>query len=181
MSDIPIGAIIMFSGSVIPDGWLLCDGNKGTPDLKNKFILSGDIADIGSKNNKSFESDTDKNDLKVIQPSDTVTVDIDITINEHILTEEEMPVHFHGQGDLYDADYGFASGHWVDNSKGQWINGGSVGATTSPRYAPQTGNKGGGKGHSHNALADKTLTAHQHNVDIAPPYYVLAFIIYAGE
>ena len=37
---IPIGGIIMWSGSVasIPTGWALCNGSSGTPDLRNKFI-----------------------------------------------------------------------------------------------------------------------------------------------
>jgi hypothetical protein len=37
---VPRGAIIMWSGTLanIPAGWALCDGNNGTPDLRNKFI-----------------------------------------------------------------------------------------------------------------------------------------------
>ena len=37
----PIGGIILWSGSTgsIPSGWALCDGNNGTPDLRNKFIV----------------------------------------------------------------------------------------------------------------------------------------------
>jgi len=37
----PEGAIIMWNGSIfsIPEGWALCDGTKGTPDLRDKFII----------------------------------------------------------------------------------------------------------------------------------------------
>ncbi len=35
---IPAGAIIMWSANVIPNGWVICDGNNGTPDLTDKFI-----------------------------------------------------------------------------------------------------------------------------------------------
>ena len=35
---IPRGAIIMWSGSEIPPGWALCDGQNGTPDLRDKFV-----------------------------------------------------------------------------------------------------------------------------------------------
>ena len=33
--------IILWSGSAdnIPDGWALCDGNNGTPDLTDKFVI----------------------------------------------------------------------------------------------------------------------------------------------
>lgn len=37
---IPNGVIVMWSGSLasIPDGWVLCNGSGGTPDLTNRFI-----------------------------------------------------------------------------------------------------------------------------------------------
>lgn len=39
-SALPAGAIIMWSGDAdnIPEGWVLCDGSKGTPDLTDRFI-----------------------------------------------------------------------------------------------------------------------------------------------
>jgi hypothetical protein len=42
LSLIPPGTIVMWSGSLaeIPDGWALCDGTNGTPDLTDRFILS---------------------------------------------------------------------------------------------------------------------------------------------
>jgi hypothetical protein len=38
---IPTGVILMWSGSIasIPTGWFLCDGNNGTPNLLNRFIV----------------------------------------------------------------------------------------------------------------------------------------------
>lgn len=38
---IPIGGIIAWSGQTVPDGWAICDGNQGTPNLSGKFILAG--------------------------------------------------------------------------------------------------------------------------------------------
>lgn len=43
---VPSGAILLWSGSVasVPSGWYLCDGNNGTPDLRNRFVVgAGDI------------------------------------------------------------------------------------------------------------------------------------------
>jgi len=39
--DVPRGAIAAWSGSVdtIPLTWRLCDGSRGTPDLRDKFIV----------------------------------------------------------------------------------------------------------------------------------------------
>jgi len=36
---IPVNGIIMWSGSTVPDGWALCDGSNGTPDLSGRFIV----------------------------------------------------------------------------------------------------------------------------------------------
>jgi hypothetical protein len=40
-NSLPAGSIIAWSGSVasIPDGFRLCDGTSGTPDLRNRFII----------------------------------------------------------------------------------------------------------------------------------------------
>lgn len=44
---VPIGGIIMWSGSIasIPSGYQLCNGTNGTPDLRNRFIVGAD-ADV---------------------------------------------------------------------------------------------------------------------------------------
>ncbi len=38
----PAGVIVMWSGSLasIPDGWVLCNGSSGTPNLTDRFIFS---------------------------------------------------------------------------------------------------------------------------------------------
>jgi len=52
IESIPTGVIVMWSGSIatIPAGWALCDGNNGTPDLTDRFVIHAD-ADIGGTNN----------------------------------------------------------------------------------------------------------------------------------
>ena len=41
--SIPIGGIILWSGTIANianlSGWELCDGNNGTPDLRDKFVV----------------------------------------------------------------------------------------------------------------------------------------------
>lgn len=38
---VPAGIITMWSGTIasIPNGWVLCDGQNGTPDLRSRFIV----------------------------------------------------------------------------------------------------------------------------------------------
>ncbi|MEG6550185.1 phage tail protein [Desulfocurvibacter africanus] len=39
--SMPTGGIIMWSGAIdaVPQGWALCDGQNGTPDLRGRFIV----------------------------------------------------------------------------------------------------------------------------------------------
>jgi hypothetical protein len=43
------GMIMMWSGTIatIPSGWVLCDGNNSTPDLRNRFIIGANADDAG--------------------------------------------------------------------------------------------------------------------------------------
>jgi len=46
---VPVKGIIMFSGTAaeVPANWSLCDGSNGTPDLRNKFVISSQTYDSG--------------------------------------------------------------------------------------------------------------------------------------
>ena len=49
---IPVGGILVWSGSPasIPDGWALCDGQNGTPDLRARFVLgAGGSYGVGAR------------------------------------------------------------------------------------------------------------------------------------
>jgi microcystin-dependent protein len=66
---IPIGTIIMWNGLTIPDGWVLCDGSSGTPDLRSRFIVgAGGQYQLGATGGQ----------------------------NSVTLTEEQIPAHRHG-------------------------------------------------------------------------------------
>ena len=45
-SVIPAGLIALWSGSAdaIPSGWALCDGNNGTPDLRDRFVVGAGLS-----------------------------------------------------------------------------------------------------------------------------------------
>ncbi len=48
ISAIPKGVVVMWSGTIglIPDGWALCDGANGTPNLLDKFVMG--VSDINT-------------------------------------------------------------------------------------------------------------------------------------
>lgn len=73
---IPIGGIIMWSGSVnnIPKNYALCDGTDGTPNLKGRFIVGYDPDD---SDYNAIRDDNGKGEKK------------------HKLTTAEMPSHRH--------------------------------------------------------------------------------------
>lgn len=65
---VPSGLICMWSGSIVPNGWFLCNGENGTPDLRNRFIVGAgteyNIGDVGGE-------------------------------KTHVLTIDEIPSHTH--------------------------------------------------------------------------------------
>ena len=58
---LPAGTIVLWSGplSQVPDGWRLCDGTAGTPDLTERFVLGalprGEAGEVGGSNRMSLE------------------------------------------------------------------------------------------------------------------------------
>lgn len=87
---VPRGAIIIWSGTVndIPTGWLLCDGNNGTPDLRAKFVL-GAVTETGTKYSAGNTGGEE----------------------EHILTIDEMPKHSHNYTNPLIGDGGLGGGN----------------------------------------------------------------------
>jgi microcystin-dependent protein len=73
---VPVGAILMWSGepSRVPTGWALCDGNNGTPDLRDRFIVGYNA------------NNPDYNQVKKTGGE-----------AKHNLSIAEMPAHDHGE------------------------------------------------------------------------------------
>lgn len=90
---VPPGTILMWSGATaaIPQGWTLCNGQNGTPDLRNRFIVgAGDGYAVAATGGEKF----------------------------HTLTVAEMPAHGHGPGNTYNETFDVVSGlgqqrNWV--------------------------------------------------------------------
>jgi hypothetical protein len=78
----PSGVIAWWSGSEasIPDGWVLCNGLNGTPDLRNRFVVGA-----GSHYAKGDSGG-----------ANTVTTTGTVTVAGHALTAAEIAKHTHG-------------------------------------------------------------------------------------
>jgi len=71
--DLTKGIITAWAGAIgnIPPDWFLCDGNNGTPDLRDKFIIAtGPIFSVGnesaiSEHDHFFESDGHRHGVQV--------------------------------------------------------------------------------------------------------------------
>ena len=87
---LPKGIVVAYSGSPVPVGWLMCDGQNGTPDLRSRFIFG---AGWGTALNSTGGSAT------------------------HTLTIDEMPSHNHIGPKVRGLDK-VAGGSGIDDSTG---------------------------------------------------------------
>lgn len=150
VSSIPKGIIVMWSGSIedIPAGWALCDGQNGTPDIRDRFI-------VGSGGNYS-----------VGRTGGT-------TKHSHSSGSLQAPSHVHGAGS-YKLDTNPSGGanttlYGVSVTNGKLYF--DTGVSNNKPQAKQnvTGSsESGGDGD----ITGKTSTA-----DNLPPYYALAYIM----
>lgn len=92
---IPAGLISMWSGLVPPDGWAICDGTNGTPDLRGRFV-------VGQAEDPQF--------ILIGQTGGAKTV---------TLTLNQIPEHTHSyQAPLVDGDHpGGSNGYDRPNAK----------------------------------------------------------------
>ncbi|WP_350307140.1 tail fiber protein [Photorhabdus viridis] len=180
---LPSGVIVMFSGHVAPTGWAFCDGSKGTPDLRSRFVMCGEtISETGQSDNRASGSENEKNFLK---ETELTKVSVNVTVQEAKLTLEQIPSHYHLSGISFSNNstgfnYGSSNIPLEKNKYNSLDN-----ATDTPleatqwsadgAYQAKTSNVGGDKGHKHNASAESP--EHSHNVNVIPPYYLLAFIM----
>ena len=148
---IPGGVIVMWSGSInqIPAGWALCDGNNGTPDLRDRFIVG-----VG-------------NSYTVGATGGSVTINLlhSHVTGSHALTIPEMPAH----------DHGGVTGTYPLVRLGNKANSGNDEPVASYQntHSHTIPSQGGGVAHNHGSTGDAGNTTQ----DIRPPYYALAFIM----
>eukprot|EP01084_Bolivina_argentea_P174667 302547_1 len=125
----PKGGIVMWSGSAInvPNAWRICDGNNGTPDLRNRFIIGA------------------SDDIKAQSTGGSKEHNHDITVNGHAITVQEMPSHTHETN----YDIGVQPPEIRGYSHSPW----TVMKNQREAWKQCSKNTGGGQEHDHTALS----------------------------
>lgn len=179
-SAIPIGCIVMWSGSIatIPDKWRLCDGTNNTPDLRDKFVIGARADSSGSATTFVTGADTKSGgtkDAAVVSHSHTATSSANSSSSVSNDTDS-------WSGTLYASDSGLTG-------SGVFSNGGTNNNTFSDNSFSSTNNENSTVNASHTHTHNHTVTVTTNvstTVDSTgstgtnanlPPYYSLAYIM----
>jgi hypothetical protein len=92
----PAGVIVLWSGSIgsIPAGWALCNGNNGTPDLRNRFI-------VGAGSTYSVDATGGSADAIVVSHTHTATSVVTDPGHIHSYNEVQAPGPGVGSGGAF--------------------------------------------------------------------------------
>ena len=175
-SFVPIGGIIMWSGSIEEalalTNWAICDGQNNTPDLRDKFVLG-----VGS-NTVGHTSDATVNE---VSGSNTIQ-----------LTEGQMPSHNH---DLNDPNHshGVSNDSHTHQGRGLTLNNvfGGVGITLGSGQGYTVGYRNANENFSNANTSDPTgITINSNStgitiqskgsgndIDIRSRYWALCYLI----
>ncbi|ERK05345.1 hypothetical protein L581_2439 [Serratia fonticola AU-AP2C] len=155
------GMIMMFSGTKAetPQGWALCDGGPGTPDLRDRFIVMAGTKFTGKGDGTTYTGST--------------TVTGTVNVAETKLTTAQIPSHSH--------NVELNSFYYVAKATGSGVVGSSLNVHrdgidwNGTKKTSKTEMAGSDQAHKHTATM--TTTPHTHTISAIPPYYALAFII----
>ena len=168
--SIPVRGIIMWSGDVnqIPDGWWLCDGSNGTPDLRGRFVVgyARDWYDHGAGIPPSNVQDGNYQNDRATGGE-----------NFHTLSIGEMPAHGHSGTTNVDGVHSHTIfSYWMrsDDADDRWVMG-HVGADYDSNRRMDVGGTQTDGEHAHNFSTNEAGGSGAH--ENRPPYYVLAYIM----
>ena len=170
------GMIMMYTGSSAPSGWAICNGQNGTPDLRDRFIVGAGSAysvdDTGGADSVTLTESQIPSHNHSFSGSDSHSH----TINQHNHSFSGSNTHNHSYNQPTYTTYSFTGG--AGSQRSQSASGSSTGNATitisgttggasdrgtnsqTVSISGNTGNKGGGNSHENR-----------------PPYYALMFIM----
>ena len=185
-STVPIGAIIMWSGTAVPDGWALCDGTSynrsdgsgqiRTPDLRGRFIVGTGQGDGLSNRPLGQSGGSEAHRLTVAElPPHSHPASSDVA-GWHNHGMDGAGHHTHTYSDAYFAEHrGWGqrlpgSRNWYDHDNDEFARDKTTaGAGHHAHGIHHNGN------HAHNIRVNDTGGNQPHNN--MPPFYALALIM----
>lgn len=186
--QMPVGGIIMWSGaaSAVPDGWALCDGSNGTPDLRDRFIVGagGEYTPGSTGGAESIQ----------------LTVQ-DLPPHGHAASGTALAAGEHAHGDTFSTTssgghtHSFSSPVYDSGTRDRYVVVSATNSQSDSFYGlSESGDEvglGSAGSHSH-SISGSVLDGgeHTHDLDITvsntgggaahenrPPYYALCFIM----
>lgn len=167
----------MWGGLVasIPQGWALCNGQNGTPDLRDKFI-KGANGNPGTTGGAATHTHADH--AALTHADHTLSGSI-ATENAHTHGYTQVVNHVHVQS-VNSAATGGLSGYTADTSTNNSVASGYSTANPTGGVAAGTTAAGSAHGHGNGTLAVSAHAGHAAQSHAAgssePAYYALCFI-----
>ena len=154
--QVPVGTIVMFNGTTAPSGWAICNGLNGTPDLRDRFIVSSDGTGYAFNETGGFRDNT------VVDHSHDITTNNNTTAHSHT---ENFQADFITLNHSHDVTVTAVDAS--HNHDGSASNGGTH-THTDGNYSAGSGSHGhginfGAGGHNH----PMSVGGHAHNVGAA--------------
>ncbi len=170
-AGMPRGAIVMWAGTLfeIPDGWALCDGTYGTPDLRDRFILS--IGDGEYPGGTGGTHTYTLNESQLPSHGHTFTTNYPGS-HYHTFTSNYAGTHTHTVPNNID---GSPDNMGDQNGSPNWGSDNENTVTTSAGNHRHTGNTNSSGNHGHSGTTYNT--GGNQTIDNRPAYYKLAFIM----
>ena len=163
----------MWSGSIPPAGWAICNGGNGTPDLRGRFIVGlgeGDYSNTGERGGL-----------------EEITLSLsNLPVHNHTGTTSNTGNHSHSGSTNTTGNHR----HGIKTKQDDWnVSGGSGPSWGADNggYRAHVDNMENAGNHSH-TISTNTTGNHRHTFttsntgsgtpyDNSPPYFVLAYIM----
>lgn len=166
-NSIPAGTIIIWYGSTLPSGFVICDGTNGTPDLREKFILGANQSGAADVQLDAFSTSSNTTLPVANIPAHTHSISVDDGTHIHTYTMPADPFHFHNAStspsyphahDLTNIVYNDPGGAW------QYVYAGAVSGLwhTTPVFCGTYASHWPESAHIHTITTSASTVTHNH-------------------